>query len=117
MTNALGGAFTLAILAGVERAVQRETLKTFGLSLGKFSPPGCQSATGEGREKPFPRVKAMTKHDMGQFLLPPVRRDQLHDDIALALDAISDNPTPQNLAEARSYLRHALRLVKFGGAQ
>lgn len=44
--------------------------------------------------------------------LPPVRRDQLHDDISLALDAIS-NPRPddRSLAEARSYLRHALRLI------
>lgn len=57
----------------------------------------------------------MTKHDMGQFALPPVRRDQLHDDIALALDAISTpRPSDRNIAEAASYLRHALRLI--GGA-
>lgn len=54
MLNALGGAFSLAILAGVERAVQRETLKAFSLSHGKFSPPGCRSDTGAGREKPLP---------------------------------------------------------------
>ena len=57
----------------------------------------------------------MTKHDMGQFLLPPVRRDQLHDDITLALDAISAlQPGAREIAEAASYLRHALRLVKMG---
>ena len=57
----------------------------------------------------------MTKHDMGQFLLPPVRRDQLHDDITLALDAISEHrPSDRNLAEAASYLRQARRLVKMG---
>lgn len=54
----------------------------------------------------------MTKHDMRQFSLPPVRRDELHDDIALALDAISGpRPSARNLAEAASYLRHALRLI------
>jgi hypothetical protein len=58
----------------------------------------------------------MTKHDMGQFALPPVRRNQLHDDIALALDAISaPRPSDRNISEAATYLRHALRLI--GGAQ
>ncbi|MBJ2153807.1 hypothetical protein [Paracoccus sp. IB05] len=57
----------------------------------------------------------MTKHDMGQFHLPPVRRDQLHDDIALALDAITaPQPGAREIAEAASYLRHALRLIKTG---
>ena len=57
----------------------------------------------------------MTKHDMGQFHLPPVRRDQLHDDVTLALDAITEPaPSPRDLAEAASYLRHALRLIKSG---
>ena len=60
----------------------------------------------------------MTKHDMGQFNLPPVRRDQLHDDITLALDAITaPQPGAREIAEAASYLRHALRLVKLGGVQ
>lgn len=40
--NALGGTFDLAIVAGVERSVQRETLKAFSLSHGRFSAPGCQ---------------------------------------------------------------------------
>ena len=45
----------------------------------------------------------------------PVRRDQLHDDIALALDAITaPQPGPRETAEAASYLRHALRLIKAG---
>ena len=52
--NALGGAFTLAILAGVERAVQRETLKAFSLSHGRFSAPGSQPVAGDGPEKPNP---------------------------------------------------------------
>lgn len=57
----------------------------------------------------------MTKHDMGQIHLPLVRRNQLHDDVALALDAITATaPGPQELAEAASYLRHALRLIKSG---
>ena len=39
----------------------------------------------------------------------------MHDDITLALDAISEHrPSDRNLAEAASYLRHALRLVKMG---
>lgn len=59
----------------------------------------------------------MTKHDMGPFALPPIRRDELHDDIALALDAISiPRPSDRNLAEAASYLRHALRIVVGGEA-
>lgn len=57
ISNALGGAFTLAILAGVERAVQRETLKAFSLSRGRFSAPGRQPVAGDGPEKPQPRVK------------------------------------------------------------
>lgn len=56
----------------------------------------------------------MTKPDHGAFALPPARRDELHDDIALALDAISAHPSTRNLVEAASYLRHALRLI--GGA-
>ncbi|SEB56311.1 hypothetical protein [Rhodobacter sp. 24-YEA-8] len=59
----------------------------------------------------------MTKHDMGQFHLPPVRHDQLHDDVALALDAITaPQPSARELAEAASYLRHALHLIKSGVA-
>lgn len=47
--------------------------------------------------------------------LPVVHRDELHDDIVLALDAISAHrPSARNIAEAASYLRHALRLI--GGA-
>mgnify|MGYP001766494930 CR=1 FL=1 len=56
----------------------------------------------------------MTKHDQGHFTLPLARHDQLHDNIALALDAISNDPSERNLAEACSYLRRALRLI--GGA-
>ncbi|GAB1364680.1 hypothetical protein MASR1M32_39160 [Rhodobacter sp.] len=57
----------------------------------------------------------MTKQDHGQFALPPARHDELHDDIALALDAISGlRPSQRNIAEATSYLRHAMRLI--GGA-
>lgn len=56
----------------------------------------------------------MTNHNQGHFALPPARHDELHDDIALALDAISGRPSERNLAEAASYLRHALRLI--GGA-
>ncbi len=53
----------------------------------------------------------MTNHSQGHFALSPARHDELHDDIALALDAISGRPSERNLAEAASYLRHALRLI------
>lgn len=57
----------------------------------------------------------MTNRDHGQFALPPAHLGEVHDDICLALDAISVyRPTERNLAEAASYLRHALRLI--GGA-
>lgn len=56
----------------------------------------------------------MTKHHHGQFALPPAKADDLHDCIALSLDAFGSNPSERNLAEARSYLRRALRLI--GGA-
>lgn len=43
------------------------------------------------------------------------KHDELHDSIALALDAVSClSPTLHNLAEARGYLRDALRQI--GGA-
>ncbi len=52
---------------------------------------------------------------MGQFHLPPARRDPLYDQVALALDAITaPAPGPGEIAEAVSYLRHALRLIKSG---
>ena len=46
--------------------------------------------------------------------MPSARLDDLHDNIALALDALGHRPTERNLAEARSYLRTGLRLI--GGA-
>lgn len=57
----------------------------------------------------------MTQHNPSAFTLPPVKRDELHDDIALALDALScQAPLSMNIVEARGYLRHALRVI--GGA-
>ena len=66
--------------------------------------PGARESSGNSG--------GLTKHDIEQFSLPPVRRDELHDDIALALDSITGpRPSARNLAEAASYLRHALRLI------
>ena len=46
---------------------------------------------------------------------PQRKLDELHDYITLALDAVScPAPSHQNLAEARTYLRDALRQI--GGA-
>lgn len=55
----------------------------------------------------------MTHHNMQQFTLPPVKRDELHDDLTLALDALDViEPTAQTMREAASYLRHALCIVR-----
>ncbi len=54
----------------------------------------------------------MTNLETGLLALPSAQRDELHDDIALALDAISAyRPSEHNLAEAANYLRHALRTI------
>lgn len=44
--DALAGVPTRLDMAGGERYVQRETLKSFGLSRGRCSTPGYRSATG-----------------------------------------------------------------------
>lgn len=50
-------------MAGGERAVQRETLKAFGLSHGRFAPPGYRSVTDEmpAVQKPVRTVR--TTHE------------------------------------------------------
>lgn len=55
----------------------------------------------------------MTNHNMQHFTLPPVKRDELHDDLVLALDAIDlHQPSLQDVRDAASYLRHALQIVR-----
>ena len=52
--SALAGVPNLANMAGGERYVQRATLKSFGLSRGRFLAPGYRSATGIGNGRDIP---------------------------------------------------------------
>lgn len=59
--------FALAILAGGERSVQRETLKAFGLSHSRLLTPGCRADPGAGLSKPLSVRRNMTKHETGRL--------------------------------------------------
>lgn len=56
----------------------------------------------------------------GRLILPRVKRDELYDDIVLAIDAIEHppharedgRPTREDACECAGYLRHALRIIR-----
>lgn len=66
-SNALASVCNLAFMAGGERYVQRETLKSFGLSRGRCSTPGCRSVTGIGK---------VAEHDLFPGLEQPALREK-----------------------------------------
>lgn len=56
--SALAGVPTRQDMAGGERYVQRETLKSFGLSRGRCSTPGYPSDTDDGNHPEIGSVSA-----------------------------------------------------------